>query len=213
MTLKDTANNERRKTRHLLFLVTLTFTLLLTPWNAFGDSLNPGDKAPNLLGNNAISGNRINLYRTMTELQFKRDDRGFLIIGNDGKYINEFVRNVVVLNFFSRVCIPCIREIPAFNRIAQKFRNNRVKFLYINVDPKLSQEQAQRFIESYSIETPMMLCNQAEAIRKYNASALPRLFVIDQQKKIAHIINGFDKNLESELSKIINSLLEKPLES
>ncbi|MBU3916720.1 TlpA family protein disulfide reductase [bacterium] len=210
MTHRDTFNNEKYQ-YHFLFLVTLTFILLLNPLVAFCDSINPGDKAQNLLGNDAMSGNRVNLFMAMTELQFKRDDRGFLVIEN-GKYINEFVRNVVVLNFFSRVCIPCIREIPVFNRIAKKYGNNHVKFLYINVDPDLSQEQAQQFIKNYHIEVPMMLCNQAEAIRKYDAATLPRLYVIDQKKRISHIFKGLDENLESELIDIIDKLLKNPIE-
>jgi hypothetical protein len=58
----------------------------------------------------------------------------------------------------------------------------------------------------------MMLCNQAEAIRKYDASVLPRIFVIDQQKAISHIIQGFDENLESALSQMIDTLQQNPIE-
>ena len=185
-----------------LFFVLIPIQILL------GDQLSIGSSAPNLIGNDAVTGNRVNLYMVMTSLQFKRDDRGFLVVGNDGKYVNEFVRNIVVLNFFSRSCIPCIREIPVFNQIADKFKDKKVKFLYVNVDPNMNQEQAQDFIQKHDIRVPMMLCNQAEAIRKYDANVLPRLYLIDDQKKIFHIVKGFDEDLDYDLSQIINTLLE-----
>lgn len=188
--------------------ICLVVVLLFFYGHSFAvDALEIGSKAPNILGNDALNGQRVNLYRVMSELQFKRDKNGMLIRDKNGKYINEFKRYVVVLSFFSRTCIPCIREIPTLNRIANRYRNHDVKLLYINVDPELSREQARRFIETYSIEVPMMLCNQAEAIRKYDARVLPRLVVIDRDKKIAQIITGLDKQLEASLDGIIQDLL------
>ncbi len=193
---------------HVGLLLLLLIITLVPASRAYSDQLSIGSRAPNLIGNDAITGNRINLYMVMTSLQFKRDSRGFLVVGKDGKYVNEFVRNLLILNFFSRSCIPCIREIPAFNQIADKYKGQKVKFLYVNVDPNMTGEQAQRFIEKHKITVPMMLSNQAEAIRKYDARVLPRLYLIDQQKKIFHIVKGFDEDLEYDLSQIINSLLE-----
>jgi len=36
--------------------------------------------------------------------------------------VMQVTRNVVVLNFFATYCIPCIREIPAYNRLYQKYQ-------------------------------------------------------------------------------------------
>ncbi len=196
-----------KRTIHQSLALFLFLVVLVPAPRILGDQLFIGSKAPNLIGNDAITGNRINLFMLMTTLQFKRDNRGYLVVGKDGKYVNEFVRNLLVLNFFSRSCIPCIREIPAFNRIANKYKGQRVKFLYVNVDPAMSKDEAQRFIQKHNIEVPMMLCNQAEAIRKYDAKVLPRLYLIDQQKKIFHIVKGFDEDLEYDLGQLIDTLL------
>jgi hypothetical protein len=92
-----------RATDCLFTLTVFCLVLLLSAPSALSDQLNVGDKAPNLIGNDAISGDRMNLYLMMTRLQFKRDNRGFLVVGAGGKYVNEFVRNILVLNFFSRI--------------------------------------------------------------------------------------------------------------
>jgi thiol-disulfide isomerase/thioredoxin len=181
--------------------------LILFPFHVFPKELQVGDKAPNLIGNNATTGNRLSLNRIITQMTFKRDAKGRLIIGTNGKYVMEFKKKAVVLNFFSKTCIPCIREIPIFNRLASKFKDQQVVFFYVNVDPNINEKEAKRLIGKYNIKAPMMLVNQNEAIRKYNANQLPRLVVIDREAKIFKIFTGFDDNLESLLTKDLNKLL------
>lgn len=187
----------------------LTFLFILIPTLVFADTLKIGKPAPNLIGINAKSKKQINLIRLMTSMQFKRDDKGNLVISEDGKYITEFIENVVVLNFFQRTCIPCLREIPTFNKIARSFINDHVKFLYVNIDAGISNENAKKIIKKNKIRIPVMLPNQQQAMRQYEAYRLPRLVVIDKNKKIAKIIEGFDGDLTFKLTKIIRDLLDE----
>jgi len=186
----------------LSFLLVYLFTI--SGWAA---QLPVNDRVPNLVGSNALTGERINLYMVMTRMRFKKDARGNLVMNKKGKYQTEFIKNITVLNFFARSCIPCLREIPTFNRIAAKYSLKNVKFLYVNVDPELTESQIRRLINTYKIKIPVMLTNQKEAIMKYKASKLPRLVVIDRKKRISKIITGFNENLEMELSELIDSLL------
>jgi len=180
---------------------------LLIPSFLIAGELNTGDKAPNLIGLDAKNGERIILNRVMTVLQFKKDPNGNPIIGDNGKYISEFIDNIVVLSFFQRTCMPCIKEIPTFNRIARNFIFSNVKFLYVNIDPDITPTTAKRIIKKLRIRIPIMLPNQQEAIRQYGVKSLPKLFIIGKDKKIAHIFSGFEENLESDLTNIINRLL------
>ena len=188
-----------------VFILGCVFILSASGLNA--EKLKIGDKAPNLIGLNAKNGKRINLNRLMTNMQFKRDEKGNLLVGSSGKYISEFVDNVVVLNFFQRTCIPCLKEIPTFNKIAKKFITNNIKFLYVNIDSGITIANARQLIKKLKIRIPVMLPNQKEAMRKYRVTKLPRLYVINKEKKISHIVSGFEENLESELTSVINNLL------
>jgi len=180
---------------------------LFFPILIFSAELKIGDRAPNLIGLDAKSGKVINLSRLMTTMQFKRNENGDFVIGSDGKYISEFIDNVVILNFFQRSCIPCLKEIPTFNKIARKFITNNVAFLYINIDEGITIANAKQLIKKLKIRIPVMLPNQEEAIRQYFVLKLPRLIVIDKQKNIARIISGFEENLEPELTAFIKKLL------
>ena len=91
----------------------------------------------------------------MTQMRLKKDAQGRLVIGIDGKYISEFQHYVTVLKFFAKTCIPFFREIPTFNRIEQSFHGQPVKFLYVNVDPDLTKEQAKNLLQKYRIKIPM----------------------------------------------------------
>ena len=166
-----------------------------------------GKKAPMISGRSATSVGLIKLNSLLTEVSYQKDkfDR---FVKKNGKYVLLVTKNVVVLNFFSTSCVPCIREIPTFNRIADKYAKEPVKFMYVNVDPNLNVSQIRRFIARKQIKVPMMLPNQKEALQKYNAYVLPRLVVIDRNGVITNVITGFHENLSEELSAKINRLIE-----
>ena len=105
------------QTNRVIFLV--NGVVVFVPTLIYSNDLKVGDQAPILLGFNAKDGRRLNLYRIITELSFKRNKEGKYIVGADKKLVSEFTKNVVVLNFFSKSCIPCIREIPTLNRMVE----------------------------------------------------------------------------------------------
>jgi thiol-disulfide isomerase/thioredoxin len=165
-----------------------------------------GMKAPLISGKNANGSGLLNLKKLMTEIGYEKDKDGKFIEKN-GKYVLQVKKNVVVLNFFSMACIPCIKEIPTYNKLAVKYKNLPVKLFYVNVDAEVTDLKIKRFIVRKQIRVPMMLPNQKEAMRKYKAYALPRLVVINREGRIVEVITGFNDNLEAELIALIDKLI------
>ena len=185
-----------------------SFIFLLAPV-LFGDSAYHdlvGKKAPTLTGKKAKSKGLMALSKLMTELSYKKDKTGKFIEKN-GKYVSEIKKNVVILNFFSTDCIPCLKEIPTYNRLAKKYINQPVKMIYVNVDAGITDLEMGHFIIQRGIKVPMMLPNQKEAMRKYKAFTLPRMVIINREGKVYKIITGFNEDLESELSTLIEKLI------
>ncbi len=168
-----------------------------------------GDRAPDINGTDARNNNMLNLSAMFEDSSFKTDANGQFVIGTNGKFIFVTTPNVVILNFFASYCIPCMREIPTYNRIAESFAGKPVKMLYVNVDPDIDQSRMLRLIDQYKIDIPVMMPNQEEVMRQYDANKLPLLIVIDKNQKIAHKITGLDKTLEKRLTRIINTLLKQ----
>ena len=136
--------------KNFIHIILAIFLILITFANTYG--IEVGDKAPNLIGYNAIGEARLNLYRLMTKMIFKKDENGQLIKKN-GKFEKEFTNYVMVLNFYSKTCIPCLKEIPTYNKTATKFKGKKVKFLYINVDPNPTKAQIEKFRGQLNIES------------------------------------------------------------
>ncbi|MBU2511829.1 TlpA family protein disulfide reductase [bacterium] len=198
----------RLKTITRIFLPLLLLTIL-TPFlfAANNDHLLIGQEAPIITGKKAVGKGLLSLTKLMSDLGYKKDKNGKFVEKN-GKYVFEMVRNVVVLNFFSTTCIPCMQEIPTYNRLAEKYKDQPVNMIYVNIDPDSDPLDMQLFIARKQIKVPMMLPNQKDAIKKYDAYRLPRMVIINKDRKIEHIINGFNENLETEISTIVDRLLQ-----
>lgn len=165
-----------------------------------------GQKAPLITGKNATGKGLLRLNSLMSEVAYERDEDGKLK-EVDGKYVLQVTKNVVVLNFFSTTCIPCMREIPTFNRLAKAYRGQPVKMIYVNIDPDVRIYKIRRFIARKRIRVPMMLPNQKEAIRKYKALSLPRLVIIDRSGRIGDVITGFHSDLAEKLTEKIDRMI------
>ncbi|PCI30038.1 MAG: hypothetical protein COB67_02910 [SAR324 cluster bacterium] len=169
--------------------------------------LKVGDQAPQLIGKKAIGRGILKLSNLKREVGYEKDAQGRFVEVR-GKYVLKIKKNIVVLNFFSTTCIPCIREIPTYNRVAKYFEQEAVKLIYVNVDAYATPQILKKFIIRRKIETPMMLPNQREAMRKYDVRSLPRMVIINAQGKVEKILIGFSENLEQELMDMISALLK-----
>ena len=165
-----------------------------------------GLESPLLSGKRALGNGLLKLTNLMTEIGFERDESGKFKEVN-GKYVMQVKKNVVVLNFFATTCIPCIREIPTYNKLAERYKDKPVKLIFVNVDTEVSDQKISRFIAKREIKVQMMMPNQRDAIKKYQVFGLPRIVIIDRNRKIAHVITGFKDNFEIQLSKMIDELL------
>ena len=165
-----------------------------------------GQAAPELSGKRAGGAGLLNLGSLMKEISFLKDAQG-KFVEKDGQYVMEIKKNVVVLNFFATYCVPCIKEIPSYHRLARKFEGKAVRWLYVNVDTDIDEAKAQRFILEKKIEVPLMLPNQQQVVKDYGVSSLPRMIVIDREGVIVQVITGFQEDLEKQLSDIIQPLL------
>jgi thiol-disulfide isomerase/thioredoxin len=191
--------------KQTLILIFLCVFWVASSYAETSDSL-VGKVAPLLSGKKALGSGLLKLTNLMTEISFEKDEKGkFREV--KGKYIMQVQKNVVVLNFFATTCIPCIREIPTYNELAEKYKKKPVKLIYVSVDTDVSDQEIGRFIAKRQIKIPMMMPNQKDAIKKYQVYSLPRIVIIDRQRKIAYEVKGFKEDLNYQLSKLIDGLL------
>jgi thiol-disulfide isomerase/thioredoxin len=93
---------------------------------------------------------------------------------------------VVVLNFWATWCEPCLREMPALDRVA---RSSDAVFLA--VDLMEDGAKVRSFFESLAIEHVEPLLDLDGAVtRRYAVLALPQTFFVDARGVIRHIEHG-----------------------
>jgi len=123
-------------------------------------------------------------------------------------WINK-TKHVVVLSFFATWCEPCKAEIPHLTKIMEEFKDRPIKFFLIDVGEE--REKVLNFINSASVEIPVLLDRYKKTAERFDALTLPKLFVLDKNGLIQRKQKGFSnpQDFEIEMRELITLLLEE----
>lgn len=117
---------------------------------------------------------------------------------------------IYVVNFWATWCKPCIKELPYFETVAEKYADKNVKVLLVSMDfPRLLEKQVIPFIEKNELKSPVVLLDDTGAnewIPKVDESwsgAIPATVIYNgKQRKF------FERSFTlEELEKEINTFL------
>lgn len=94
-------------------------------------------------------------------------------------YFNAGLNNkLMILDFWSVSCGPCIKKIPNLNLIHEKHKDI-VTLISINSDIKLKLSKLQDFIKDKAISYPVLVDNKADLMKEFNVIGWPAYFLID----------------------------------
>ena len=117
-----------------------------------------------------------------------------------------------VINFWASWCPPCVKELPAFQKVAKEYHRDEVSFLLVSIDfPSQIDSHLKPFLEKNDIELDvaiMMDTDQNEWIDKVDPSwqgNIPVTLMLNNANKTRKFHPG-DLN-EKELRDMIISLL------
>ena len=137
-------------------------------------------------------------------------DFSLTTLSGDTVTLSELRGKVVLVNFWATWCGPCRRELPEFQKTYKKYKENaEVVFLALSVDRK--KEKVKPYIEKNKY-TFTVLYGDRKTSKKYRASSIPRLFVIDREGRIRFRHVGYNprSDLVAKLSSQIDQLLKEP---
>lgn len=120
--------------------------------------------------------------------------------------ITEWDGKVVALNFWATWCPPCLKEVPEFVSLQEKYRAQGLQFIGIALQ---KPEEVREFVAEHEVNYPI-LAGELEVIKLAeaygnNIGALPYTVIIDRNGQIAHVKPGILPTEEAE--SIINGLL------
>ncbi|MCC7373031.1 MAG: TIGR03435 family protein [Verrucomicrobiales bacterium] len=96
--------------------------------------------------------------------------------------------NVVVLDFWSTKCGPCVQGIPEFNRLVNQCRDLPVRFVAVT-DEK--PEVVRRFLREHPMEGWIGLDTDGSMIRDFEVVSRPCVVVVDSEGRIAAVTRPY----------------------
>lgn len=104
----------------------------------------------------------------------------FTLQGFDGEPItlSELRGNVVVLNFWSSWCAPCVEEAQVLERVSRQYPDGNVVIVGANVWTE--EQEARNFLDEQGITYPNGRTDAALAA-EYGLTGIPETFVIDAE--------------------------------
>lgn len=130
----------------------------------------------------------------------------FTVESLDGTKVNlfDFKDQIVVINFWTTWCGYCQEEMPAFEKVANEYREKDVVFLFVNPDE--DKETISSYLQKNNLNIDAYMDIDYQASKIYGASSLPTTFIIDQQQNVAYAQKGLmqESTLRGELDKLVS---------
>ena len=115
-------------------------------------------------------------------------------------------KNVVILDFWATWCGPCVRAMPIIDKVASQYKDKGVLLYAVNIQEK--PEEIKAFLEEAKIDVSVALDKEGEVAKAYLAAAIPQTVIIGKDGTVQVVRIGLLPNLEEQLAKDLEALLE-----
>ena len=125
----------------------------------------------------------------------------FLTIENDTTY---------VVNFWATWCRPCIKELPAFEKLTSDYKGIKLKVLLVSLDfPDKIDSQVVPFLEKNDIQSQVLLLDDGDAnswipkVSEKWSGAIPATLIYNKNTRLFYERSFTFEELQSEINKFI----------
>ncbi|UCG93964.1 MAG: TlpA family protein disulfide reductase [Candidatus Aerophobus sp.] len=122
--------------------------------------------------------------------------------------LRDFEGKVIFLNFWATWCPPCRIEMPAMEKLWQKFKDE--DFVILAVDLREAREKVSSFIKENGYTFPVLLDSGGEVANTYGITAIPTTYLLDPRGRIVGKALGARDWASQKTFKLIEHLLPKP---
>lgn len=124
-------------------------------------------------------------------------------------FLNKKNDTTYVVNFWATWCVPCVQELPYFEQLAEKHKNEKVKVILVSLDmSKQAESRLLPFIERKKIKSRVILMRDPDQntwLPKVNADwsgAIPATVIYNKSKRKFYERSFKLAELETELNSI-----------
>jgi len=119
--------------------------------------------------------------------------------------LKDFKGELVLIDFFTKSCYPCIMALPGLQALHEKYKSKGLNIIGINIYDK-KEDGIIAFITKKGVTYPILLGGKDVGLN-YNVSGIPSIYLIDKNGKIIFSYVGYDKETEETLENIIKEIL------
>jgi thiol-disulfide isomerase/thioredoxin len=101
---------------------------------------------------------------------------------------------VLVLDFWATWCVPCIQEIPEFNRLYRDLSPKGLALTGVAMDEE-GAAVVKPFLAKHTLDYPVTLGSEAVG-KKYGVENLPVTLVFDRSGKLVKRFDGYTKEAD-----------------
>ena len=130
-----------------------------------------------------------------------------LLNGDFRLSLSAFRGKVVYLDFWGSWCLPCRESLPFLNRIRNRLSRDEFEVIAVNLDEVA--EDANRFLEAYPVDYPVLADPTHAVMSTYDVEVLPSSFLIDRDGRICTRHYGFNTAHQSMIIEEIRALLNR----
>lgn len=122
--------------------------------------------------------------------------------------VDGYQGQVTVINFWASWCPPCVKEIPALNRMQQDMKAE--PFRLISIDLGESPATVQAFLQRVAVDFPVLLDSDGAVAAAWKVIGLPSTFIVGPDGRIQLGANGAIGWDAPELIEQLKSLARSP---
>jgi peroxiredoxin len=165
---------------NLTRIITILFLLSLTFWNINHAFASKSSLAPDFTLND-ICGKKVTL--------------------------SQFRGKVVILNFWSIWCGPCLAEMPSLNKLYLEFKDKGLIVIAVAEDP--AEKPVKSYIQEKGLAFPILMDKERKVYFKYSLFGIPVTFLIDKKGVIIEKFIGERDWSSPQMKGKISNLLKK----
>jgi thiol-disulfide isomerase/thioredoxin len=108
----------------------------------------------------------------------------------DGKQhqLSDYRGKVVVMNFWATWCGPCVKEMPAFEKLAKRLSGEQFALVTINFGE--SADRVKPFLKKIGVDVPVLLDPDMDVSKAWVKTGLPTTYIIDAEQNIRYHVLG-----------------------
>ena len=115
----------------------------------------------------------------------------------------------VLIDFWALWCAPCLKAMRHLDDLQEKYREQGLTVLGINLDTERSRSKVRSYIRSKGYGFTVALDPSQESYRRLNGTAMPYTMLVDSTGKIVYRHSGYlpgdEKILETEIQSVLTS--------